>query len=68
MKATRALVAGLCLSAGAVVQFCLAFSGNSAERILSGGLFASAAFIAWREWDRERAVNCSDMEETWKDS
>ena len=68
MKATRALAAGLCLSAGAAVQFCLAFSGNSASRILCGGLFAGAAFFAWREWSRERAVNCSDMEETWKDS
>lgn len=68
MKATRAFVAGLCLSAGAAGHFCLAFFGNSASRILCGGLFAGAAFLAWREWNRERAVSCSDMEETWKDS
>ena len=54
MKATRALVAGVCLSAGAAAQFCVAFSGNSVDRILSGGLFAGAAFFAWREWNKER--------------
>ncbi len=62
MKVTRALAAGLCLSAGAVLQFWLAFSGNSASRILCGGLFAGAAFIAWSEWNRERAVTAL----TWR--
>lgn len=54
MKKTRMLIAGLCLFAGAAVQFCLAFSGNSGSRILSGVLFSGAAVVAWREWNGER--------------
>lgn len=54
MKETRMLIAGLCLSAGAAVQFCLAFSGNSGSRILNGVLFSCAAVVAWREWNGER--------------
>lgn len=54
MTETRMFIAGLCLSAGAAVQFWLAFSGNSAGRILNGVLFSVVAFIAWREWNKER--------------
>lgn len=67
MKAMKPLIAGLCLFAGAAVQFCLAFSVNSAGRILNGVLFSTVAFLAWREWNKERKGEQDADCKAWQD-
>lgn len=59
MKDIRRLIAAVCLFAGAIAQFCLAFvgrGGSPAIRILDGMLFSAGALFALRTWDKQRKI------------
>ena len=57
MKANRSLIAGICLLAAAIVNFCLAFKGNGndfAIRIFDGIFFSVGVFLTWKEWKKRK--------------
>ena len=58
VKINRLLMAAICLFAGAVANFCLAFIGNNfVIRILDGIFFSVGAFLALREWNKQKKNN-----------
>ena len=60
MKANRLLIAATCFLAASLLNFCLAFVGDSnnfAARIVDGFVFLVCLFFAWREWNKQKQSN-----------